>query len=348
MSQDLTLNKNKAKQDALKNSEILYMVTCVFSPSQYKSRYNRYFQFAEYIAKFKNVKLYTVELIIGDQEFTVTDPHNPHHLQLRTEVPLWYKENILNILINSLPPEAKKIAWVDCDVQWDNPNWARDTLRLLNRFPVVQMFSTWQNLDENDKPTHPPGRGFAHRWVHKTQEPGNNGFTGLAWAARRDVLNNLGGLIDWGILGSGDYYMANAFVGRNRSDAGQIDVNKEPGLSDFVEHLDGALNVWIAKAKKHVNGKIAYVNSNIRHFFHGKKSERGYDWRWNILYKYDHRPLVDLRYKENGLIYVKNPKDGFFKDVQHYFDSRSEDFGLPKTAQKESTVEKVNLSIAAE
>lgn len=311
-----------------KNEEILYMVTCVFSPSKFKSRYNRYFQFAEYISQFKNVKLYTIEVAIGNQEFTVTEKNNIYHMQIRTDVPLWYKENILNILINSLPPDATKIAVVDCDIQWTNKNWVRDTLQSLNRYPVVQMFSTWQNLDENDLPTMKPTRGFAHRWVHKTQGKGNSGFTGLAWAWRRDILQKLGGLIDWGILGSGDYYMANALVGKNRSDAGHIDVVKEPNLLDFVKHLDAALNVWIAKAKIHVKGQLGYVHGNVLHFFHGKKSQRGYDWRWTILFKHNYRPLEDLAYREDGLIYLKNPSSGFYEDVANYFNSRNEDSGL--------------------
>lgn len=307
------------------SDEILYMVTCVFSPSQFKSRYNRYNQFAAYIATFPNVRLYTVELTIKDQPFTVTDPNNPFHLQLRAFHPLWYKENILNILIKSLPPEAKKIAVVDGDVQWDEDDWAEKTLRALDEYPVVQMLATWQNLDENDKPTMPAARGFAQRYVKGTQKEGDNGFTGLAWAWRRDELEQLGGLIDVGILGSGDYFMANALIGKNRSDAGVIDVVAEPDLQHFVVHLDEALAPWIAKAEKVIKRNIGYVDLHIRHFFHGKKSDRGYNWRYRILVKYDFRAKRNLRYNEHGIIMLIGMPDPFYVDVQGYFDSRNED-----------------------
>lgn len=312
--------------------ETLYLVTCVFSPSRYKSRYNTYARFAEYVSQFKNAKLYTIEVAIGDQDFQITDPHNPQHLQIRTDRPLWYKENIQNIMIKQLPEDAKKIALVDCDLIWEGDDWVDRTLQALDVHPVVQMFSTWQNLDENDIPTSPPVDGFAQRYVNKTQVPGANGFTGLAWAWRRKELEAVGGLIDFGILGSGDYFMANGLIGKNRSDAGHIDVVKEPDLVHFVQHLDEALDPWIERANEAVKHNIGYVDLNVLHCFHGKKTERGYDWRWRILAKHNYRPLKHLSYDHRGLLQLTNMPEEFFQDVQGYFDSRNEDYGLKQEA----------------
>ena len=326
----LCTDKPKLRKDLIdyfssrKEDEILYMVTCIFNPVGYESRYYRYFQFAEYISQFKNVKLYTIELDIGNRGFHVTQADNPCHIQMHADKPLWYKENLLNIAIKSLPVGAKKVAWIDSDVQWDSETWVEDTLETLNRVPICQMFETWQNLDSDDKPLFPPARGFAQRWVKQTQKEKDRGFTGLAWAARRDTLEKLGGLIDFGILGSGDYYMAHALIGLTGAHLGN-DIKDDPDGSQQYWTSNAALKEWIIKAELHVQRNIGYVEGNVRHFHHGNKKNRGYDWRWKILNRHRFCALTGIGYFPNGLIYIKNDTLEFEQDRLHYFLSRNED-----------------------
>lgn len=42
----------------------------------------------------KNVKLY---IVYNNQSFKITEKNNKNHLQLRTDTPLWHKENMINI-----------------------------------------------------------------------------------------------------------------------------------------------------------------------------------------------------------------------------------------------------------
>ncbi len=329
-----TTDKPKLKSDIVeyfmkrhdtsgKDDATLHMITCVFNPSNYQSRYNRYFQFASYINSFSNVILYTIELAIGSQEFQVTQVNNPNHIQLRTDKALWYKENLLNICINQLPNDVEKIAWVDCDVQWDDPNWVTLTLQALDRYHIVQMFSTWQNLDINDQAQFSPADSFVKRWKNKTQVGNNVGATGLAWAARLSVIRQLGGLLDWGIVGSGDYYMAFAFIGKNRSDAA-AHLDKDPSYASIITVYDTVLQPWIESANKIIQGNVGYIESNIRHFFHGEKIDRGYSWRWTILAKHQYHPNLDIGYRENGLIYIKTNKPDLYIDIENYFNYRKE------------------------
>lgn len=304
--------------------ETLYLVTCVFNPSNYRSRYNRYVQFADYISQFPNVQLTTIELAIGDQDFTVTQADHPHHIQMRTDQVLWYKENLLNLAITSLPPEADKIAWVDCDVQWDNPVWVQDTLTALDRHPVVQMFEQWQNLDEHDQPDGPPKKSFAKRYLDGTQTDTEGGATGLAWAARRSVLVTLGGLIDWGIVGSGDFTMAYGFIGRVHTDAHRY-LSRHPTLASLVKTYDAALSDWVAMANVVVSGQLGCVPGTLRHFFHGKHVNRGYAWRWTILAEHDYDPMHDCTHLPNGLICLSQDKTGLQEDIIQYFTRRQED-----------------------
>ena len=51
--------------------------------------------FIERIEKTPNVKLYVVELAYENQEFHITEPNNPYHLQIKTKHALWHKETAL-------------------------------------------------------------------------------------------------------------------------------------------------------------------------------------------------------------------------------------------------------------
>src|ERR1035437_9804088 len=85
----------------------LYVVTPIFNPSGYASRYKLYWDFANYLAQFPNVEHHTVELVKPGQKFMVTQHNNPRNVQLVGEDSLWLKENMINIGIRGLPECAK-------------------------------------------------------------------------------------------------------------------------------------------------------------------------------------------------------------------------------------------------
>ncbi len=39
---------------------------------------------------------------------------------------------------------------------------------------------------------------------------------------------------------------------------------------------------WQDRALRHINRNIGYVPGTIEHLFHGRKSERGYQSRWDM------------------------------------------------------------------
>lgn len=53
---------------------------------------------------------------------------------------LWQKERLLNLAIESLPPEADKVAWIDADLLFLNPHRAAETERVLEEVAVCQLF----------------------------------------------------------------------------------------------------------------------------------------------------------------------------------------------------------------
>lgn len=129
----------------------LHVVTVVENPLRWRSRYWNYAAFEAMVEKSGAI-LYTVEVAFGDRCFEVTNPGNPHHLQLRTRDELLHKENALNVGVekllpkdteeNGLPiPGWNKVAWIDADVAFQRTDWAQETLQLLEHYKFLQMFS---------------------------------------------------------------------------------------------------------------------------------------------------------------------------------------------------------------
>ena len=138
---------NNIRQTIENNDPIedkLNVIAVISNPCLYKRRYQLIHEFIERIEKFEpNVRLFIVELAYGTQEFVITNKNNKNHLQLRTETPLWHKENMVNLGVKYLlPNDWKAFAWVDADIEFEDNLWAINTLKILNgSADIVQLFS---------------------------------------------------------------------------------------------------------------------------------------------------------------------------------------------------------------
>ena len=299
----------------MESTDKLYLVTCIFNPESYKSRYRLYDEFKTYISQFKNVELHTVELVFGDQPFAVTSPDDPCNLQLRTDEVLWFKENLLNIGIKNLPPEAKYICWIDADIKFSNTFWAKDTMEALDKYDVVQMFDKAHDLGP-DGSFMTSDLSFINRWQNNNFTEKKRGRSGFAWAATRPALEKLGYLIDWGIVGSADWFMAFALTDQ---------VTDENLQTKSGGHSHDALFTWVNRCREHIKKNVGYVSGSVYHSYHGKKADRGYNTRWKILVENAFNPDEDLEYDSQGLIRIKTDKPKLREDIKDYFHSRNED-----------------------
>ena len=121
----------------------LHVMTVLSNPPRFRSRYNLYREYAKRVLDSSAI-LHTCEIAFGQRHFEITDPGNPHHLQLRTKHELWHKENGLNLLIANarrLYPEMRYVAWIDADIQFARPDFAQETLHQLQHYDFVQMKS---------------------------------------------------------------------------------------------------------------------------------------------------------------------------------------------------------------
>ena len=110
------LNNNEKIEDKLN------VISVISNVCEFKTRWRLMKEFIERMNSIQNINFYVVELAYDDQEFNVTNSSNPNHLQIRTKYALWHKENMINIGIKKLlPSDWKSVAWIDGDIEFDNP-----------------------------------------------------------------------------------------------------------------------------------------------------------------------------------------------------------------------------------
>jgi hypothetical protein len=322
--------------------EKLSVCTTLFNPARYRSRWRLYEDFALHMAA-SGVELYTCEIALGNREFVCTQADNPQHLQLRTQHVLWYKEQAVNLLVQRLPHDWTKMAYIDADLHFVRGDWANETLHALEEYPIVQMWSQLQYLDAQHHATGQLMRSFVDVWCECGPLPVTRGKVGHyhgdgskrhpwgapggAWALRREAWDILGGLIDYCILGAADYWMACALTGQVRSILDALEAGEHgftPALApDFLayQHL-AETGRWHDRPLVENVGLVAGL---ILHHWHGPMSGRQYTTRGDILNTYHFDRHRDLKRVSNGLYGLTDRVPALRRAIQRYFAHRDED-----------------------
>lgn len=300
----------------------LWVVTPYFNPSRYRSRADNYAVFRAAIER-GGLRLLTIECAFGDAAFVL--PPAPDVIQVRSTHVLWQKERLLNIAIGMLPAACTKVAWVDCDTLFENPDWAAETARRLDRYPVVQPFEHAVRLPRGHRtpePDMPAWRGFAAGQVADSQSLAagdyrRHGETGLAWAARRDFLAGCG-LYDACVVGGGDHVMAHALCG----DWASACIDRLIGLhTPHLTHLRG----WGERVHARVRGALGFVPGAVWHLWHGEPVDRLYTTRHTALMQCGFDPATDIRIGDSGCWEWASAKPEMHRMVAEYFVARQED-----------------------
>ena len=292
----------------------LWVVTAIFNPCRYRSRIDLYRRFEKYV-RDSGAGLLTVELAFGERPFEVTEPGDPLDLQLRTRDELWHKEKLLNLGIQRLPADWKYVAWIDADVIFARPDWVKETVHLLQHYPVIQMFSQAADLGPNYEQLHlHTGCIYAHDCGLDCRSGNYSKYhPGYAWAARRDAIDGMGGFFDVSILGSADRFMALSMLGQKAT---------APGISpSFNRHMDS----WRRRCQRVIRGNVGHMPGLLLHYWHGKKVDRRYKDRWKILVEHSYCPDSDLQLDSQGLYTLTDRCPGLRYDMRQYFRARNED-----------------------
>jgi hypothetical protein len=294
----------------------LHVILVISNPCQFARRYILARECLQRMEQEPDVIVYVVELAYGSQGFHVTQAKHKRHLQLRGTVPLWHKENMINLGTRLLPKSWKAMAWVDADIIFESNTWATDALRLLNGSKdIVQLFSHAVDMNKDESAMSIfPGFGFQFCKQSKYGRSGINMWhPGYAWACTRKAYERMGGLYETSILGAGDHNMAFCCLGR--------------GLKSVNEHVtDDYKESVLAFEATAGHLRMGYVPGVIRHVYHGSKQDRKYMERWKILVDHSYAPSVHIRRNAEGLLVPTEAcPPGLLQDIMKYFSERNED-----------------------
>ena len=301
------------------DASLLHVIAVVANPIRWKSRISLYRDFEQHMLD-SGVRLTTVECAYGDRPYELAGNSRITHVPVRSKTLVWNKECMINRGIAHLPPDWRYVAWVDADVFFRKRSWASETVDALQLYDVVQPWSDCYDLgpDDDHLQTH---RSFCR--LYKDSKPinpsGAAGYEfahpGYAWAATRQALERLGGLLEVAALGAADHHMALGLIGRAAESL--------PG--GIHPNYQRAVMRWQEWATQHTCGNIGYVPGSIEHRWHGSKDLRKYVDRWSILLKHAFDPIEDLKRNTSGLLELAGNKPAFHRDIDAYFRQRNED-----------------------
>lgn len=316
---------SQIRTPALRSDNTLHVVTVISNTERYHSRYRLAREFIERMRCTPNVQLHVVEAAFGDRAHEVTEGRDEGiveggDLQLRVNTNAWIKENMINLGVKHLlPRDWKYLAWVDADVFFRDPLWARETIHQLQHFSVVQPWSDCADLGPRGNISrHFKSFGAQHqkrkpKQMHPSQ-PYEYAHSGFAWACRRDFWEAVGGLMDFPILGSADHHMAFAMIGEVKNT-----IHKGMSPAFFRKCLE-----WQKRAVHVTHKEVGFVQGRIEHMFHGPKARRYYRERWQIVIAHAFDPDFDLTYDEAGVLQLIG-KPAFEQAIRMYNRSRFED-----------------------
>lgn len=259
--------------------------------------------------------LWTAEVAFGEDKFYL--PSNEKTIQLRAKDIIWQKEAALNVLIENLPNEYDKVAWVDADLIFNNDNWLDETSLVLEEYPVAQCFDTLLSLNQagNSYSRIITSVGYSKR---NTLPDFSNLFcyhTGCAWAGRREIFQKFK-LYHGHITGGGDSLMTIAFCKWHNHFYIKNYLNKA-----MIVHL----KKWANQIFPHVRGNISYVSGSIDHLWHGEYKNRMYEQRIKLLKDNNFNPETDITISDNGLLEWATDKPRLHDEVREYFWNRKEE-----------------------
>jgi hypothetical protein len=259
---------------------------------------------------------------------------------------MWQKERLLNIAVAALPSTCDAVAWLDCDIVFENDRWIEQLEPALTDAPIAQLFSKVVHLDPRGARTpllvrdsliamlrnggantlgerirsgafSENGNGNTNGNIEHRERIrlGTRPSSGHAWAARRSLLQKHA-LYDGCICGAGDMAIALAALGRQDLFPVAFPLN----AAQRSHYL-----AWANAFAESTRGNVGLVSTRIDHLFHGLFSNRQYGTRLQWASRSGFDPAVDLVQGEQLLWKWKSDRATCESWMNGYFAQRSED-----------------------
>lgn len=279
----------------------LWAVTSHFDAFHGGHRLAAYREFRRRLA----VPLVAVELSF-DGHFDLEPPDADILIRVPGDSVMWQKERLLNVGLDALPQHVDSVVWIDCDVVFLREDWPVELCRRLEHFEMVQPFSRLRYLNREESPENLASNSDG--WFESIARKLSRGdlpdsafrlhgesqrlkyAPGMAWAARRSTLAQLG-LYDAAVLGTGDKLMFAAAQARYHEVAVATRMSS-PQAGHYVR--------WAKLFWESVRGRISYVEGDLLHLWHGDLANRRYRQRIRGLGEFNFDPDVDLARTPEG------------------------------------------------
>jgi len=314
----------------------MWAVTSYYNPNGYRRRRLNYKVFRDRL----ELPLLAIEWSPAGQ-FELSPGDADILIQIGGGDVMWQKERLLNLAIERLPDNCQCVAWIDCDVVFERPGWARRAMRAMNDAPIVQLFDRVAHLLPVAEESVRHGISWAQpqvdfeiigavrayrehpRWCTGGGEipafsVGTRGIRpapGFAWAARRELLASHP-LLDIWVIGGGDAAFAYAAL-RETDHVIERHVLAPAHRAAYLERAQA-----LADAAR---GRVGHLEERIFHLWHGDLDDREYRRRHEILRAYDYDPARHLKRAPSGAWAWDQAPGPLRSELADYFRRRRED-----------------------
>ena len=280
--------------------------------------------FLKFLAQFEG---YQDNILIGmvdyDGDLIIPDylKDNIFVIKGDKENPIWYKETLLNKMIDVI--DTDYIIWMDNDLIYDNLDWLKDIKSVVKDKDFVQLYKTINYLDENgcvlesQKSIISSGSNDINEMLGRNYKPGGS------WIGKTSIMKEQK-FFEKMYVGGGDTIFVYGLFGIEEGHT--LSLVKENNKYIWKEAVK-----WIKSNKKY---RLGYLDVSINHLYHGELRDRKYDGRYKLLdrYKFDMRPNICLIYDVEGWIFQTksiNIKDNISErydvDIRKWDDPRIND-----------------------
>ncbi len=273
--------------------------------------------------------LIAVELAFGSG-FDLAEGDADVLIQLRDGDVMFQKERLLNVALAALPHECQAVAWLDCDIIFEDDGWPERTLEALEHIRLVQLFESFHELPAEVPPAElmrAQPTATRRAWAAELERGSCAGdiltvdfrlqglVSGGAWACRRELLGQ-SGFYDACIMGSGNRAFAAAAAGRAQDAVRYLHLTPA-----WRAHYEG----WAAPVAERTGGRIGFAEGSVRHLWHGDLRSRRYGQRHLEFERFQFDPGADLTIDPCGCFRWASGKPEMHRFVCDYFRSRRED-----------------------
>jgi len=326
-------------------TESLWVATSYFNPAGYRRRLANFRAFRRNLA----APLLVVELARPGRH-ELADGDGDIVIRLEGEDRIWQKERLVNLAIARLPISARHVAWMDCDLIFGDPDWPAKAVRHLGeRGGLLQLFARSVHLPPSLDPASvtlddcraakPIVTGVAiaravaaaafdrneEKLVQARKAVGAPSYYpildkhncyGMAWAARRDAIAQVG-LYDRNVIGGADSLQVFAALSR-LDDYWRLRASAAAHKRDIAQWAEAARAAGLFD-------RLAALDGDVYHLWHGEFAHRDYRGRHETLARRDFDPARDIALDANGAWRWTDPDGPLAAEVEAYFFARRED-----------------------